>query len=137
MAAIAVSVCLPYIVRELVRGETLSERIARGPMSESELVPLADRVAERRVVSRRLDLVREDVGQVLVHAAVDVRQRVEGELEGDVVRPIYQHSPEVEREPLQRFDVGLREPHLLYDRFETRALLGVDPRCSEASYDRR
>ncbi len=57
-----------YIVTELVQGQTLAERIARGPLPEREALALAQRLAEALAALHRLGLVHHDIkpGNVLL-----------------------------------------------------------------------
>ena len=61
----------PYMIMELLEGEDLSTRIARGPMEWSEVLRIADQVLGALSVTHRANIVHRDLKPANIFLAVD------------------------------------------------------------------
>ena len=67
---------LPYLVMELVPGETLRARLRRGPLELSELVSIGSQVADALDAAHRVGLIHRDIKSTNILVTPDGRAKV-------------------------------------------------------------
>ena len=90
-----------YLVLELVPGETLAERISRGPIPVEEALEIATKIAEALEEAHELGIVHRDLKPANVKQTEDGKIKV---LDYGLAKVFQEESPEVDIVLVQRED---------------------------------